>query len=345
MVLCNIRVPVVGKDGTPRMPTKNSRARRWIAQGKAVAKWSKLGVFYVQLTQDAGSVTQDIGLGLDPGSKYDGIAIVSTHEVLQTGMTELPQGITKKLQQRRNQRKNRRYRNCRRRECRINNRARDEYWLAPSQHSKVEFKLTIIAGLRNLYPINKCVVEDVCFNHYQKRWGKHFSTVEIGKTLLYDTLVAWFGQLTLVSGVETAQLRAKNGVNKCTDKRKRVVESHAIDALVIIANELNLTNLEIPSFYVWKRYQYRRRQLHKFQFAKGGIRRREGGSNSLNSFKKGDLVLYRNRVARVGGYMNGKISLHTVGLKNKRFTQYAEPKECIRLYNQKIIYAAIPPTR
>ena len=169
MSLCNNRVPVVGNDGNPRMPTKASRARRWMAQGKAVAKWSKLGLFYIQLTVDAGCHTQDIGLGLDPGSKYDGIAIVSKKEVLQTGMTELPHGITKKLQQRSNQRRNRRCRKCRRRECRVNNRARAEDWLAPSQHSKVEFKLTIIAGLRNLYPINKCVVEDVCFNHYQKR--------------------------------------------------------------------------------------------------------------------------------------------------------------------------------
>ena len=345
MVLCKTRVPVVGNDGTPRMPTKASRARRWIAQGKAVAKWSKLGLFYVQLTQEAGCHNQDIGLGLDPGSKYDGIAIVSKKEVLQTGMTKLPQGITKKLQQRRNQRRNRRCRKCRRRECRVNNRISDKDWLAPSQKSKVEFKLSIIAGLRNLYPINKCVVEDVCFNHYQKRWGKHFSTVEIGKTLLYQTLCEWFSKLKLLSGVETAQLRAKYGLTKCNDKRKQVVESHAIDALVIIADELNLKNLEISSFYVWKRYQYRRRQLHKFQYETGGIRRREGGSNSLNRLKKGDIVRYRNRLARVGGYMNDKISLHSVGLKNKRFTQRADPKECIRLYNQKIMYAAIPPTR
>ena len=344
MSLCNKRVPVVGNDGIPRMPTKASRARRWVAQGKAVAKWNELGIFYVQLTNDCGSEAQDIGLGLDPGSKYDGIAVVSKKEVLQTGMTELPKGITNKLERRRNQRRNRRYRKCRRREARFDNRACAEDWIAPSQKSKVDFKLTIIAGLRNLYPINKCVVEDVRFNHYQKRWGKYFSTVEIGKTLLYETLFEWFGHLKLVSGAETAQLRIKYGVEKCTDKRKRVVESHAIDALVIIANELALTNIEILSFYVWKRYQYRRRQLHKFQYETGGNRRREGGSNSLNGFKKGDIVLYKEKLARVGGYMNGKISLHTFGLNNQRFTQHADPKKCIRLYHQKIMYAtAIPP--
>jgi hypothetical protein len=288
MSLCNTRVPVVGKDGKPLMPTTASRARRWIKEGKAVPKWSKLGIFYVQLTVDAGTTTQDVGLGLDPGSKFDGLAVVSTKEVLQAGMTELPKGITKKMEQRRNQRRNRRYRKCRRRKKRFDNRKRPEGWIAPGQKAKVDFKLELIGGLRNLYPINKCVVEDACFNHYTKRWGTYFSTVEIGKTVLYETLCEWFGQVKLVSGVETAQLREKYKVGKCADKRKRVVESHAIDALVIIADELHLTHLEIPSFYVWKRYQYRRRQLHKVQYETGGIRRREGGSNSLNGFKKGE---------------------------------------------------------
>ena len=44
------RVPVVSKEGKPLMPTKPSRARRWVKEGKAVKKWSDLGVYYVQLT-------------------------------------------------------------------------------------------------------------------------------------------------------------------------------------------------------------------------------------------------------------------------------------------------------
>jgi hypothetical protein len=346
MALCNTRVPVVGKGGTPLMPTKSSRVRRWIKEGKALPQWDKLGIFYVQLTVDGGSETQDVGLGLDPGSQFDGIAVVSRKEVLQTGMTELPKGITKKMEQRKNQRRNRRYRNCRGRKKRCDNRQRPDNWLAPSQRSKVDFKLTIIGGLRNLYPINNCVVEDVCFNHYTKRWGKHFSTVEIGKTLLYDTLHSWFGQLKLVSGVETARLREKYNVAKCPDKRKRIVASHSIDALVIIAEELRLNILEIPSFYVWKRYQYPRRQLHKFQCEKDGARRREGGSTSVNGFKKGDIVSYQQRVARVGGYMTGLMSLHTFNLHNTRFTQRADPKKCTKLFNQRILYeTAIPLSR
>ncbi|MCD8490190.1 MAG: RRXRR domain-containing protein, partial [Desertifilum sp.] len=45
-----LKVPVVSPDGKPLMPTKPSRARRWIRESLAVGKWSDLGVFYVQLT-------------------------------------------------------------------------------------------------------------------------------------------------------------------------------------------------------------------------------------------------------------------------------------------------------
>ncbi|HID27159.1 MAG TPA: hypothetical protein EYP22_04935 [Methanosarcinales archaeon] len=44
-----LRVPVVSKEGKPLMPTKASRARKWIKSGKAVKRWSKTGLFYIQL--------------------------------------------------------------------------------------------------------------------------------------------------------------------------------------------------------------------------------------------------------------------------------------------------------
>jgi len=64
------------------MPTKASRARRWIKGGKAIPKWSRLGIFYVQLEVDAWNKGQDVTLGLDTGAKFDGVAIVSRKEVL-----------------------------------------------------------------------------------------------------------------------------------------------------------------------------------------------------------------------------------------------------------------------
>ena len=326
------------------MPTKASRARRWINGGKAIPKWSKLGIFYVQLKINAGNRGQEVVLGMDTGAKFDGTAIVSKREVLQTGMLELPKGIVRRVNQRRSQRRFRRYRKCRRRACKSNNRRRPSGWIAPSQNSKVEFRLKVIEELRRLYPITKAVLEDVRFNHYRKRWGKFFSTAEIGKMRLYDTLFEWFGEVKLVDGVDTAKSREEYKAKKSSNKSERSVHSHAIDALVISAREAGLNVLRICSFFVWKRHQYPRRWLHKFQFEQGGKRRREGGSISLGGFRKGDIVFWKDRLARVGGYMNERVSLHNIDLDNKRFTQNADPDECIRLFNQRIIVSAIPPT-
>jgi hypothetical protein len=338
------RVPVVSVDGKPLMPCKPSKARKLIRGGQAVGKWSRLGVFYIQMTRDVGNETQPVVLGLDPGSKFEGIAVVSNGGVLQAGMTILPKGIAKKLEQRRMMRRARRGRKWRR-ATRFNNRIRGEAWIAPSQKAKVDFRLKIIEELKKLYPITKVIAEDVRFNHYKKRWGKYFSTVEIGKKRTYDKLREWFGSLKLTDGVETAETRREYGAMKSSDKREKTVFSHAIDAIVMSAKEVGLRTLRIPSFFVWRRYQYPRRQLHKFQFEKGGIRRREGGSKVMGVFTKGDIVLYRDKIARVGGYRDGiGISLHSFDIENKRFTQRANPSECLRLFNQRIMYEPIPPT-
>jgi len=336
----NPRVPVVSVDGKPLMPTKASRARRWIKEGKAIPKWSKLGIFYVQLTKPAGTNTQEITLGLDPGSKFDGIALVSKKHVLLTGMIELPQHIAKKLEQRRIARRNRRYRKCRRRPARIQNRKRPENWLAPSQKAKIDFRLKIIEELKKLYPISSAVTEDVRFNHYKRRWNKYTSTAEIGKSLTYSTLKEWFNSLELIRGQETAASRRKYQVKKSPKKKERSVWSHAIDAVVMAANHLSINNFSIPNFYVWKRFQYIRRQLHSFKPVKGGIRRRIGGSQCLN-FRKGDIVIWKGKLGRVAGYMENppRLSLRTFDIENRRFTQSAKPQDCIRLFNQRIMYA------
>lgn len=337
----NPRVPVVSVDGKPLMPTKASRARRWIKEGKAIPRWSKLGIFYVQLTRKVGKETQPIVLGLDPGSKFDGVALVSKKAVLLTGMIELPQYIAEKLKQRREARRNRRYRKCRRRPARLQNRKRKENWLAPSQKAKIDFRLKIIDELRKLYPISSAVAEDVRFNHYKHRWNKYASTAEIGKALTYSTLKEWFNSLSLIRGQQTAALRRKYQVKKSSKKKERSIWSHAIDAVVMAADYLSLDKFSIPNFYVWKRYQYIRRQLHTFRPAKGGIRRRMGGSWCLG-FKKGDIVIWRGKLGRVSGYMENppKISLRTADIENRRFA-WAKPEECIRLYNQRIMYHAV----
>jgi hypothetical protein len=64
------RVPVVSYDNKPLMPTKSSRARKWVSEGKAVGKWSDIGIYYVQFLAPTGNETQPIVVGVDPGKSY-----------------------------------------------------------------------------------------------------------------------------------------------------------------------------------------------------------------------------------------------------------------------------------
>ena len=333
------RVPVVSADGTPLMPCKPSKARKLLELGLAEKHWNKLGQFYLQLKFQPKSdlnVNQQICLAVDPGSKWDGLTVVSKEVVVTSGMLALPSKVAEKLTQRREMRRARRYRKTPRRAKRFDNRRRRDGWIAPSQKAKVDFRTKIVDELCRLYPVNRFAVEDVRFNQYRKRWGKHFSTVEIGKAEFYKHL-RMRGELTLYTGVETATLREKFRLQKNPVKRELTWTTHAVDAIAIGSAEVGCVNLYPPEFWVWKRFEYARRQLHRLEPDKGDVRRRYGGSWSIPPFKKGDVVLWRNRLARVGGFMDGHgISLHSFGLKNKRFTQDANPHECTKLFNQHI---------
>ena len=340
------KVPVISANGKPLMPCRESKARKLLNDGDATKKWNKLGIFYIQLNFDPKSEinrNQKIIIGIDPGSKYDGYAITSK-VVNMTGMTELPTGISKKLETRRTMRRARRFRNCRRRPKRFGNRNKDGF-IAPSVKAKIDFRLKIVKELSKIYPIIDFVIEDVRFNHYNKRYGKNFSSVEIGKNVLYNELRK-IGRLTLIDGFKTSERRKELGLKKSSSKNKRKPEAHSTDAIALAS--LVSHNLELISrypFYVWKRFQYSRRQLHRLEPSKGGIRMRYGGSNSRKHFKKNDIVLYRKELARIGGNTRKKMSLNIFDLDNKRFTQYAKLKECKRLFNQKIMFEKITKTK
>lgn len=69
----NIRVPVLSPDGKPLMPTKSSRARKWLRDGEAKVVKNDLNIFQIQLINEpSGRNKQDIVLTDDPGSRYSG---------------------------------------------------------------------------------------------------------------------------------------------------------------------------------------------------------------------------------------------------------------------------------
>jgi len=63
------RVPVLSKSGKPLMPTKASRARRWLKEGKAKVVHNNLACFVIQLTFETEENTQPIALGIDPAGE------------------------------------------------------------------------------------------------------------------------------------------------------------------------------------------------------------------------------------------------------------------------------------
>ena len=75
--MSHIFVPVVDSHQRPLMPTTPSRARRWVKSGKATHFW-KGGIYCVRLNvEPSARQTQPIAVGIDPGSKKEGMVVAS----------------------------------------------------------------------------------------------------------------------------------------------------------------------------------------------------------------------------------------------------------------------------
>ena len=99
-------VPVVDRNQNPLMPTTPARARRWIKSGKATPFWKK-GVFCVRLNvEPSDRQTQPVAVGVDPGSKKEGWTVKSAAHTYADAVT----WVKKHVEQRRQMRRTRRYR-------------------------------------------------------------------------------------------------------------------------------------------------------------------------------------------------------------------------------------------
>lgn len=315
-----MRIPVVSKEDKPLMPTTPARCRKMLRDSVAEKRWSKEGIFYIKMLIPVGNNVQDVALAIDPGSKYDGYCVSGTKEVILMGMSVLPSRVHKRMETRKMLRRNRRYRKCRRRKARFNNRKKKAGWIAPSQLAKVQFRTRLMERFYQLLPIVDIIIEDVRFNHYKKRWGKHFSTVEIGKTKVYEA-ARQLATLWLPRGWETAQAREDYGIKKTSKKSELIPSSHANDAWAMCCwlygeKPENTTN----EFYIWKRQEYIKRQLHRQNPIKGNKRRRFGGTTySKSNLRKGDVICYDNRnIGYVGGWMQNGNLTNLISTNGKR---------------------------
>jgi hypothetical protein len=320
-------VPVVDKDGNPLMPTKPSRARRWIKSGKATPFWSR-GVFCVRLNvEPSARYKQPIAVGIDSGSKMEGYSVKSeTHTYLNVQAHAVTH-VKKAVETRRNMRRARRYRKTRRRPAKFNNRKNKD--LPPSTKARWQWRLRIAKWLTRLFPVTVFVVENIkaTTRPGKKRWNQSFTPLEVGKTWFYSEL-ARFGQVYTKEGWETKQLRKSHGLKKTSRKLDESFDAHCVDAWCLAnwytGGHVQPDNTEL---LVVVPLRFNRRQLHMLQFAKGGVRRRQGGTRSLG-FKRGSYVKHlKYGLCYVGGHINNRISLHDINT-GKRLTQQAKPDDC-----------------
>ncbi|MEA5518145.1 RRXRR domain-containing protein [Limnoraphis robusta] len=258
----NLRVPVVDSFGKPLMPTKSSRARRWIKQGFAKPFWNKLGIWCVQLLVEPSSTqTQDIVIGNDPGKRYSGIAVQSakytlfmSHLVL---MGFIPKrgtaiaGITEKMSYRAMLRRGRRGRRIDRilpfklrnhRQKRFSNRKKGK--LPPSIRSNRLLEIRVIRELAKIYPVSVIRVErvkadvDKTSGRKKAQSGKGFSPVMVGQNFLTEQLSKIAKVVTIEGwqkgGNGTSQIRKHLNLFKNKEKKElQVPETHAVDAVAL----------------------------------------------------------------------------------------------------------------
>ena len=81
---------MVDQRGVPLMPCTPPKARALLKAGKASPKRNKLGLFYLQLTYAQEPSNQQLVVGIDPGSSFEGYSVVGTKETVCNLMVEAP---------------------------------------------------------------------------------------------------------------------------------------------------------------------------------------------------------------------------------------------------------------
>jgi RRXRR protein len=326
-----MRIPVVDTRGVTLMPCTPAKARHLFKSGKAKPKRNKLGLFFVQLCYNQEPDNQQLVVGVDPGSKFEGYSVVGTQDTVLNLMAGAPDHVKDAVETRRTMRRARRHRKWRRPK-RFDNRLNRKKRLPPSTRSRWEAKAHIIAHLLSIMPLTDVVVEDVqAMTRTGKagKWNASFSPVRVGKEHLYRLLREMGLLVHLREGWQTKQLREQFGLKKTKSKSKQAFDSHAVDSWVMAASVSGAEKPTCTRLWYIVGAQLHRRQLHRFQARAGGERKPYGGTRSLG-LKRGTVVSHaKYGLCTVGGFDRKRqtISLHEYRT-NKRLTQGAKVKEC-----------------
>ena len=333
----NNYVPVISSTGKPLMPCHPQRARELMMKGKARPRWMLGSIFYIQLTErEDGEVDPHVAIGIDPGSKFEGYSVRSTKRTLINIQSAAPTHVKKRISDRRDQRRSRRFRNT---PCRKNRSHRGNPSSAgripPSTRARCLAKINMVKRLMKIFPISIIVIEDVAARTKKganRSWNKSFSPLQAGKKYLFAELQKLVkSEVIRIPGFLTFQLRSLlKTVAKTKNKAIKIFEAHCLDAWVLAGMGLPHEAIEEPdnmSLYSLEPILLHRRQLHVTQPAKSGVRRDYGSTRSLG-LKRGSLIYHpKYHYAYVGGTSDNRISLHRL-TDGQRLAQNVRPEQC-----------------
>ena len=323
-------VPVVDKNQKPLMPTKPSRARKWIRDKKATPFW-KNGVFCVRLNVDpSDGYFQEICVGVDPGSKKEGFTVKSEAHTYLNIQADAHNKVGKKIEKRRELRRGRRSRKCPNRKNRTNRLANRER-IPAGTRARWDWKRRILDWLSQLYPITHVCVEDIKARTIEraKKWNQSFSPLEVGKQWFYTEIEKRWKLLTL-QGWETKEIRDRLGLKKSSKKLVDIFDAHCVDSWCLAYHSVG--GAAIPDntdiFCIFP-IRIKRRELHRQQESKGQKRSRQGGTVLGKGLVKNTLVKHVNYgLTRLAG-VNAKGDLFSLyNLEgNKRLTTGAKQSD------------------
>lgn len=235
-------------------------------------------------------------------------------------------------------RSNRRYRKCRRRPARFNNRVSAK--VPPSIKANRQLELRVVKELLAIYPITSIVYEVV-----KAGGSKSFSPVMVGQYWMLAQLEALRPTFQLY-GWETSQVRTQLSLEKQKlHKEDAVPQTHAVDGIALAASQFieyrqwhtsnahganwfGKCQITAAPFAVIRRPPISRRQLHLMVPAKGGIRRKYGGTTTRHGLRKGDFVQAEQAGRVYKGWVSGdtKNQISVSNIEWKRLGQFTARK-------------------
>jgi hypothetical protein len=244
------------------------------------------------------------------------------------------------------------------RQKRFSNRKQSK--VPPSIWAARQMEIRVIKELAKIFPIQSIVYEvvkadvDLTSGRKGARSGKGFSPVMAAQYKAMDVLSAICPVVKRYGwqkdGNGTSQIRKQLGLIKCNDKKAQTPEAHATDGIALAASQFyyfGLTpglgedymtwkgNVDITPapFHIITRPAYFRRALHFDNAAKGGTRKRKGGTITPFGYRSGDRVQVNTKGQLIKGWVGG----FTCTSKKKQVSVYNQNWERLGQFGLKQI--------